>query len=64
MMKMCKCEHHRMKHPRGMECLMVGCKCEKYESTNRVGGISKYCQGTPPPDYVPSREPEPIHWNV
>ena len=60
--KICRCNHSRDAHDdRG--CLMRGCRCLRFKwDTGRVTAVSKYCQGTPPPDYTPSPDPEPLRW--
>jgi hypothetical protein len=50
-------------HPGSGPC--IRCDCNRFngvKASSRVAGSSKYCQGTPPAEYAPSPEPEPIHW--
>ncbi len=65
--KFCKCGHREVDHHLTGDCYIRGCLCEQYRTgTNYtktgVAPVTKYCQGPPPPDYTPSREPEPLRW--
>lgn len=66
----CKCGHHMREHVKpGLSGIIhpgsgpcIRCSCEKFFSVPRVGTVSKYSTGTPPPDYAPSPDPEPLRW--
>lgn len=62
MKKVCKCGHEKQHHRRG-ECMLPNCLCMKFRNATKIPGVrQKYCQGTPPPNYAPSPEPEPLRW--
>ena len=33
-------------------------------ASSKADNVLTYSTGTPPPDYAPSPEPEPLRWNV